>query len=108
MKKLTIRTMALNKLISEKEFRTIEVHPTSTRKALGMPKKDWGKIQTMLMKMGLKGDLKMCTLKSHEIDAVLAALTAYLHIRNQTEALGNEDEGYIIIPKKQGWRTLKI
>ncbi|HVP92913.1 MAG TPA: DUF429 domain-containing protein [Acidobacteriota bacterium] len=107
MKKLTIRAMALNKLISEKEFRTIEVHPTSTCKALDMPKKDWGEIQTILMKMGLKGDLKVRTLKSHEIDAVLAALTAHLHIKNQADALGDEDEGYIIIPKKQEWRTLK-
>jgi predicted nuclease with RNAse H fold len=108
MKKLTIRAMALNRLISEKEFKTVEVHPTSTCKALGMPKKDWGKIQTILVQMGLEGDLKVRTLVSHEIDAVLAALTAYLHIKNQTEALGDKNEGYIIIPKKQEWRTLKI
>jgi predicted nuclease with RNAse H fold len=80
MKKLTIRAMALNRLISEKEFRTIEVHPTSTCKAIGMPKKDWGEIQTILMKMELKGDLKVCTLKSHEIDAVLAALKIRLRL----------------------------
>jgi len=48
------------------------------------------------------------TLTPHEIDAVIAALTAYLHMRNQTEALGDEEEGYIIIPKKQDWRTLQI
>jgi predicted RNase H-like nuclease len=47
-------------------------------------------------------------LTPHEIDAVIAALTAYLYMRNLTEALGDEEEGYIIIPRKQDWRTLQI
>ena len=108
MKKLTLRATALNRLISEKELKTIEVHPTSTCKALGMPKKNWKTIQAMLVEMGLGGDPATRTLASHEIDAVLAAFTAHLHLKGQTEALGDEDEGYIIIPNKQDWRTLKI
>jgi len=39
---------------------------------------------------------------------VTAALTAHLYMQNQTVALGDEEEGYIVIPKKQDWRTLKI
>jgi predicted nuclease with RNAse H fold len=108
MRTLTMRAMKLNKLIAKKGFKTIEVHPTSTRKALNMPLKDWGKIQTDLTQIGLEGDLKARTLTSHEIDAVMAALTAHLYIRNQTEALGDKEEGYIIIPKKQDWRTLQL
>jgi predicted nuclease with RNAse H fold len=107
MKILTIRAMKLNRLIAEKGFKTIEVHPTSTCKALNMPPKDWGKIQTALTQIGLEGDPKLRTLTPHEIDAIIAALTAYLYMRNQTEALGGE-EGYIMIPKKQDWRTLQI
>jgi predicted nuclease with RNAse H fold len=108
MKKLTLRAARLNKLISEKRYRTIEVHPTSTCKALDMPLKDWRKIQTILMQIGLEGDLTIRTLVSHEIDAITAALTAHLYMQNQTEAIGDEEEGYIIIPKKQDWRTLQI
>ena len=108
MRTLTMRAMKLNRLISEIGFKTIEVHPTSTCKALNIPPKDWGKIQTVLTQIGLEGDLKVRTLTPHEIDAVIAALTAYLYMRNQTEALGDEEEGYIIIPKKQDWRTLQI
>jgi len=108
MKRLTVRTMTLNKLIAESGHKTIEVHPTSTRKALNMPSKDWGKIQTILERIGLEGDLKAHGLTSHEIDAVTAALTAHLHMQNKTEALGDEREGYIIVPKKQDWRTLQI
>ena len=108
MKKLTSRAMRINKLIVEKGYKTVEVHPTSTRKALNMPLKDWGKIQTLLKDIGLKGDVETRHLTPHEIDAVTAALTAYLQIRNQTESVGDEEEGYIIIPKKMDWRTLKI
>jgi hypothetical protein len=108
MKKLTIRAIKLNRAIAEKGFKTIEVHPTSTCKALSMPLKDWRKIQTVLKQIGLKGDFEVRALTSHETDAVLAALTAYLYIKNQTAALGDEEEGYIIIPKKQIWRTIKL
>ncbi|MGB9778304.1 MAG: DUF429 domain-containing protein [Candidatus Bathyarchaeales archaeon] len=108
MKKLTLRAMKVNKLILEKGYKTIEVHPTSTRKALSMPLKEWRTIQTTLKSIGIKGDIQTRTLTSHEIDAVTAALTAYLHIQNQTEAIGDEKEGFIIVPKKMDWRTLKI
>lgn len=108
MRKLTMRAIKLNKLIKEKGFRPIEVHPTSSCKALSIPPKKCRKIQTALAQIGLEGDCLVRRLASHEIDAILAALTAYLHIKNQTEALGNEEEGYIIVPKRLDWRTLKI
>ncbi len=108
MKKLTLRAIRLNKLIAEKGYKTIEVHPTSTRKALNIPLKDWGKIQTILAQIGLEEDLAVRTLTPHEIDAITAALTAYLHMQNQTETIGDEQEGCIIIPKRQEWRALQI
>jgi predicted nuclease with RNAse H fold len=108
MKTLTVRAIKLNKLIAERGYKTIEVHPTSTRKALSMPSKEWKKIQAILEAIGLEGSLKVRALKSHEIDAVTAALTAYLHMQNQTEAIGDEEEGYITVPKKRNWRTLRI
>jgi predicted nuclease with RNAse H fold len=39
---------------------------------------------------------------------VMAALTAYLYLRSQTESAGDEAEGYIVLPKKQCWRNLKV
>jgi predicted nuclease with RNAse H fold len=108
MKKLTLRAIKINALILEKGYKTIEVHPTSTRKALGISLKDWGKIQATLKSIGIQGDIQTRPLASHEIDAVTAALTAYLHVKNQTEAIGDEEEGFIIIPKKMDWRTLKV
>lgn len=108
MKKLTLRAIKINKLILEKSYKTIEVHPTSTRKALSMPLKEWERIQIALQTLGIEGDIKTRPLTSHEIDAVTAALTAYLHMQNLTEAIGDAEEGFIIVPKKMDWRTLKI
>jgi len=106
MKKLALRAIRLNRLIEEKRHKTIEVHPTSTRKALQMPRKDGKAIQETLKTLGLKGELETRPLATHEIDAVTAALTAVLHLKNQTERLGDDAKGYIIVPKKRDWRSL--
>lgn len=108
MEKLADRVMKLNRLIAEEGFKTIEVHPTSTCKALEMPPKNRRKTQAILKQMGLEGELELRPFASHEIDAVIAALTAYLYMKNQTEALGDEKEGYIIVPKRKYWRTLEL
>ena len=108
MRKLTLRAIRLNNLIADKGYKTVEVHPTSTRKALHMPLKDWTAIQEILKSMGLKGELERRPLVTHEIDAITAALTAYLYLKNQTESVGNPQEGYIILPREIDWRTLTI
>ncbi len=86
----------------------IEVHPTSTRKALKMPTKDWEKIQTVFLRIGLGGDLKTRILTTHEIDAVTAALTGHLHLQRKTESIGDEEEGYIVVPTESDWRRLQL
>ena len=106
MKKLTLRAISLNKLIEEKTYKAIEVHPTSTRKALEMPPKDWKAIQETLKNLGLKGEIETRPLTKHEIDAVTAALTAVLHLQGQTELIGDDKEGYTIVPKKRNWKIL--
>ncbi|MGB9915291.1 MAG: DUF429 domain-containing protein [Candidatus Bathyarchaeales archaeon] len=106
MQKLTLRAIKLSRLIAEKKYKIIEVHPTSTRKALEMPLKDWKTIQEILKTLGLKGEFEKRALTSHEIDAAIAALTAVLHLKQQTERLGDHNEGYIIVPNKKNWREL--
>ncbi len=106
MRKLALRAIKLNRLIEEKRYKAIEVHPTSTRKALQMPSKDWKATQEILKTLGLKGELETRPLATHEIDAITAALTAALHLKRQTEQIGDNEEGYIILPKKRDWKTL--
>jgi predicted RNase H-like nuclease len=47
-------------------------------------------------------------LATHEIDAVTAALTAVLHLKSQTEQIGDDKKGYIIVPKKRDWSPLAV
>jgi len=108
MEKLTLRAIEITRQIKREGLQIIEVHPTSTRKALKIPTKDWGKIQNIFLHMGLKGDLEKRVLTPHEIDAVTAALTGHLYLQGKTELIGNDEEGYIIVPTKGDWRRLRL
>ncbi len=64
------------------------------------------KIQTLLKQIGLKGEPEIRTLTPHEIDVTTAAMTAHLHLRGKTREVGEKEEGYIVIPKRNDWRRL--
>ncbi|MEM0007200.1 MAG: DUF429 domain-containing protein [Candidatus Bathyarchaeia archaeon] len=108
MKTLTLRAIRLNRLIIEMGVQTIEVHPTSTRKALGMPAKDWKTIQNILNRIGLAGSISQRILAPHEIDAVTAALTGYFYVKGLTESVGDREEGFIVVPIKRDWREIRL
>jgi predicted nuclease with RNAse H fold len=96
----------LNSLIEENAYKTVDVHPTSTLKALRMPLKDRNSTGEILKRLGLRGELGTRPLVNHEIYAVAAALTVVLHLKNQTEAIGDEEAGCIIVPKRRDWRPI--
>lgn len=106
MKSLTLRAIRLVKRLSKSGLSIIEIHPESTRKALGLPK-DPGKIKEAFQAIGLAGDFISKTLTLHETDAVLAALTAYLHLVGKTESIG-DGVGIIVVPKRVGWEEIHI
>lgn len=108
MRKLTLRAEKMALQLRKEGIAVIEVHPASTRKALKMPRKDWESIQKTLMRFGLKGDVERRSLTPHEIDAAIAALTGYLHLKGKAELIGDTREGYIVVPKAMNWRTLKL
>jgi len=107
MEKLTLRAMKIAEEIKKEGLSVLEVHPASTRKALEIPSKDRKTTQAIFLQMGLKGDLKR-TLTKHEIDAVISALTGYLYLQGKTQLIGNEKEGYIVVPIKRNWRKLQL
>jgi len=108
MEKLTLRAIEISRKIIKAGFNIIEVHPTSTRKALKMPLKDWDKVQKVFLSMGLEGDIRTRTLSPHELDAAIAALTGYLHLNGKTQSIGNAEEGYIVIPIESDWRNIQL
>ena len=107
MKTLTLRAIRITKKLKENKIQVIEVHPTSTRKALGIPTKNWKRIQEILQEIGYKGDIERRTLTPHEIDAATATLTAHLYIKGKTKLVGDPKEGYIVIPLKNDWTRLQ-
>jgi len=108
MKSLTLRAIRITKKLKEGNLKVIEVHPASTRKALGMPTKNWRHTQEILQQIGYKGDIEKRPLTPHEIDAVTAALTAHLYLEGKTQQVGEPKEGYIVIPLKNNWKRLKL
>jgi len=99
MKKLTLRGIRLAQELQALGLEVIEVHPASTRKALGLPVKGRKAVQEALLALGLKGDLEARSLSIHELDAVTAALTAALHLLGLTVLVGDE-EGRICLPRR--------
>jgi len=108
MEKLTLRAIKIAQQIKREKLHIIEVHPTSTRKALKIPTKDWEKIQNIFLHMSLKGDLETHVLTSHEIDAVTAALTGHLYLQGKIDLIGDEEEGYTVVPTERDWRRLRF
>lgn len=106
MKALTYRGIGLAQKIRVECIEVIEVHPASTRRALSMPIRDWEEVQRIFVEIGVKVSEKPLT--AHQIDAVTAALTAYLHIKGDEEKIGDNIEGYIIVPKKKAWREVRL
>jgi predicted nuclease with RNAse H fold len=57
MEKLTERAVKSAKEVKKEGITIIKAYPTSTRKALGIPSKDWIRIQAIFLQMDLKGEL---------------------------------------------------
>ena len=108
MEKLTLRASSIARQLRKEGVEVIEVHPLSSRKALNIPAKDWAAIQKVFTRIGFSGDLQQRKLTPHEIDAVSAVLTGYLHLKRKTELIGSPKEGVIVLPKPRDWRTLSL
>jgi len=107
MKELTLRAIHLTEELKVEKIKVIEVHPTSTRKALQMPLKDWHKIQKIFEEMGLSNQWKKRLFSPHELDAITAAITAHLHTKGKTESIGEPKEGFIIVPAPMHWKEIR-
>ncbi len=105
MRALTARGIRLAEALRSLGLEVIEVHPASTRKVLGLPVKNRRAIQEALIDLGLRGDVEDRELSMHELDAVTAALTAYIHLLGLSEVIRAGD-GEIYVPRRDvRWRT---
>lgn len=103
---LIYRSIQMNQHLSEMGYRVIEVYPHATKVLLfgdtAPPKNNPGSVAFLKEKLaplvpGL--DKYLDRLDRNSCDAVLNAYTAALHMRNETDVLGAEDEGMLVLPK---------
>jgi predicted nuclease with RNAse H fold len=108
IKKMVYRAIDLNEKLTARGFHVIEIYPYGSKVTM------WGKPipkKTTLdgleyLKVHLTGIIPDLAQHSagldHDLcDAVIAAYTAYLHYRRETEPIGDQDEGLIYIPSPQ-------
>lgn len=80
------------------KHKVIEVYAKASAKILGVYHKDDFICQKKLLSLDLSGDPNNRILSRDELDAVFAAITAYLHLSGQTKTVG-DDEGRITVPE---------
>lgn len=98
MAKLTARGVRLKTALKERGLEVIEVFPTGGFRALGIepPKRGVDEALEGLRRIGLRLE----GVKSvHELDAAMAAYTAYKYFMREVEVLGDPVEGVIVIPR---------
>lgn len=95
MKELTLRGQRLAQSLRCLGLEVIEVHPTSTAKVLGLSKEP-NSIRSYLGSIRMGG---LDELSEHEIDAILAAITAALYAKGQFQQVGDPEEGFIVLPE---------
>lgn len=97
---LTARGMRLTKRLVTQGYTVIESFPGAAQDVLGFPRKriDLEGLKFGLRSMGIEPLTPRQTTTHDEIDALTSALVGYFFLAGEYEALGNEEEGYLIIP----------
>ncbi len=98
MRLLTQRGLSLKKNLGEFGFEVIEVYPGGAQDVLGLPRKsrDLQGLICGLRSLGLS-ELRS-DITGDEADAATCALVGLFYIDGKYEALGDRDEGQIIMP----------
>jgi len=101
MQGLTERGMKLAQQLQELGFNVIESYPGAAQDILGITRKKVSttELKQGLIDFGLCGEFVDSKITHDEMDAITSALVGYFYLTGWYEALGNEDEGYLIVPK---------
>ena len=98
MKPLTLRGLKLRETFEKHGFKVIEVFPSATQKILDIPTKKAGKEKLYRGLTDLGITLTTENPSNHELDAVTAALTGSCYLAGHYEAVGDKDEGQVLVP----------
>jgi len=100
MQGLTSRGIRLTETLRKHGIPVIESYPGAAQDILGIPRKRAGLefLATGLSEFGLIGEFQRGEVSHDELDAITSALVGLLFWSGRYEGLGNEEEGYLIIP----------
>jgi predicted nuclease with RNAse H fold len=101
MQLLTERGIHLRKMFEKRGFPVIESYPGAAQDILRIIRKKVSleDLKLGLESIGLTGEFAHNRNSHDELDAITSALVGYFYIAGEYEALGNKEEGYLIIPK---------
>ena len=104
MQKLTMRGIKLTKLFEGEGYEVIESYPGAAQDVMGIPRKrvDLKELETNLRNMGTNVFSERETITHDELDALTSALVGYFYLAGDYEAVGDIDDGYLIIPSFEG------
>ena len=114
MQKLTKRGMLLADEFRKRGIPVIESYPGAAQDILGIPRKraSMEYLVKGLISFGIKGEYENTEVSHDELDAITSAMLGYFFWCGNFEALGNEEEDYLIIPDVQKefpeWQDKKV
>lgn len=101
MQNLTLRGIKLSRIFREKGFKVIESYPGAAQDILCIPRKrvDLEELERELKNLGINFISKNEKITHDELDAFTSALVGYFYLADEYEALGNDEEEHLIIPR---------
>ncbi len=104
MQNLTMRGIKLCRIFENMGYLVIESYPGAAQDILRFPRKrvNLRELEIDLMNMGIKPISHKEVITHDEIDALTSALVGYFYLAGLYEAVGDVDEGFLIIPDTKG------
>ncbi|MFA5132421.1 MAG: ribonuclease H-like domain-containing protein [Candidatus Paceibacterota bacterium] len=101
MQRLTNRGMKLAKALRKHGIKVIESYPGAAQDIMQIPRKQAGLpyLKDGLREFGIDGFYHKNIVSHDEIDAITSAIVGLFYLAGNYEALGNDDEEYLVIPK---------
>lgn len=101
MRMLTARGMRLRKEFEHEGLEVIESFPGAIQDILGMPRKQGGlgALASALKQNGIDLGKEDAQLTGDELDAVTSALVGLMYVNGESKAIGDPDEGLMILPR---------
>lgn len=102
MQRLTARGMKLAKELRRHGLTVIESYPGAAQDIMQIPRKHAGLayLKDGLAEFGIKkGDWYHNKVSHDELDAITSAIVGLFYLADKYEALGNDDEEYLVIPR---------